>query len=195
MSLLRRREAAEIDEGGFGLGGFVGTFQDPHSNEFETTNDVGAKGDETLMKKAAEGSSQSRDNIREGYILKLQEKITWLIAEKSIVEATLEEAMSKFPHDEKFIEYRDQLANLFAGRSNDKEEDPTGSCTGQLDPNGELFDVKVGFDDVFEEAGQRDSVSPTTGQGIEVVPHSEYVDKFSEVLEDFCGTGDWKSRP
>lgn len=185
MSLLRRREAAEIDEGGFGLGGLVGTFQDPRSSKFETTNVVGAEGDETLMKKADEGSSQSQGSIREGYILKLQEKITWLIAEKSIVEAIIEEAMSKFPHDEKFIEYKDQLANLFKGRSNDKEEDLTGSCTGQLDPND---DVKVGFDDVFEEAGQRDSVSPTTGQGIEV-------DKFSEVLEDFCGTEDWKSTP
>ncbi|KVI05038.1 hypothetical protein Ccrd_016632 [Cynara cardunculus var. scolymus] len=142
MSLLRRREAAEIDEGGFGLG---------------------------------------------GYILKLHEIITRWIAEKSIVEATLEEAMSKFPHDEKFIKYRDQLDNLFKGRSDDKEENPTGSCNGQLDSNDELFDVKVRVDDVCEEGDQRDPVSPTTGQGIEIVPHNEYVDKFSDVLEDFCG--------
>ncbi|XP_024990780.1 uncharacterized protein LOC112525073 isoform X2 [Cynara cardunculus var. scolymus] len=187
MSLLRRREAAEIDEGGFGLGVLVGPFQDPNSSKFETTNVVGAEGDETLMNKAAEGSSQSQESIREGYILKLHEIITRWIAEKSIVEATLEEAMSKFPHDEKFIKYRDQLDNLFKGRSDDKEENPTGSCNGQLDSNDELFDVKVRVDDVCEEGDQRDPVSPTTGQGIEIVPHNEYVDKFSDVLEDFCG--------
>ncbi|KAI3665187.1 hypothetical protein L6452_43810 [Arctium lappa] len=89
--LLKRRETAEIDRGGFGLGKVV--------------------------------EKQTEEDIMEGYINRLHEKLSWMIAEKITIEATLNEALSKFPDAEYFVEFKEKLEILFiVGKKNMDDE-------------------------------------------------------------------------
>ncbi|KAI3669517.1 hypothetical protein L6452_40753 [Arctium lappa] len=56
---------------------------------------------------------QTEEDIMEGYINRLHEKVSWMIAEKITIEATLNEALSKFPDAEYFVEFKEKLESLF----------------------------------------------------------------------------------
>ncbi|KAI3716304.1 hypothetical protein L6452_23542 [Arctium lappa] len=124
--LLKRRETAEIDRGGFGLGKVV--------------------------------EKQTEEDIMEGYINRLHEKLSWMIAEKITIEATLNEALSKFPDAEYFVEFKEKLESLFMdGQKNmdDKVErslnkrTPDATCD-----SGNDNDVNA------EEVSQADKTNP-----------------------------------
>ncbi|KAI3771137.1 hypothetical protein L6452_02295 [Arctium lappa] len=66
---------------------------------------------------------QTEEDIMEGYINRLHEKLSWMIAEKITIEATLNEAFSKFPDAEYFVEFKEKLESLFmVGRKNMDDE-------------------------------------------------------------------------
>ncbi|KAI3664949.1 hypothetical protein L6452_43563 [Arctium lappa] len=64
-----------------------------------------------------------RKNKEKGYINRLHEKLSWMIAEKITIEATLNEALSKFPDAEYFVEFKEKLESLFmVGQKNMDDE-------------------------------------------------------------------------
>ncbi|KAI3759723.1 hypothetical protein L6452_07745 [Arctium lappa] len=66
---------------------------------------------------------QTEEDIMEGYINRLHEKLSWMIAEKITIEATLNEALSKFPDAEYFVEFKEKLESLFMdGQKNMDDE-------------------------------------------------------------------------
>ncbi|KAI3677878.1 hypothetical protein L6452_37150 [Arctium lappa] len=66
---------------------------------------------------------QTEEDIMEGYINRLHEKLSWMIAEKITIEATLNEALLKFPDAEYFVEFKEKLESLFmVGQKNMDDE-------------------------------------------------------------------------
>ncbi|KAI3771528.1 hypothetical protein L6452_02693 [Arctium lappa] len=80
-SVTEKRETAEINRGGFGLGKVV--------------------------------EEQTEEDIMEGYINRLHENLSWMITKKITIEATLNEALSKFLDAEYFVEFKEKLDSLF----------------------------------------------------------------------------------
>ncbi|KAI3681384.1 hypothetical protein L6452_36178 [Arctium lappa] len=102
---------------------------------------------------------QTEEDIMEGYINRLHEKLSWMIAEKITIEATLNEALLKFPCAEYFVEFKEKLESLFmVGRKNMDDEverslnkrTPDATCD-----NGNDNDVNI-----EEVANQADKTNP-----------------------------------
>ncbi|KAI3681643.1 hypothetical protein L6452_36445 [Arctium lappa] len=78
---------------------------------------------ESVTEKGKVIEEQTEEDIMEGYINRLHEKLSWMIAEKITIEATLNEALSKFPDAEYFVEFKEKLESLFmVGQKNMDDE-------------------------------------------------------------------------
>ncbi|KVI05140.1 hypothetical protein Ccrd_016529 [Cynara cardunculus var. scolymus] len=171
MELMRQREFAEIDTGGFGLG----DFEDP----FELTR----TDDEGIL--AIEWGA--------GYLLKIDERFSCLMAEKTKMESTLREAMTKYPGMSKLKEWETKLEALFGGKSDVNgftHRDQATMVPENLDSAPkcieEVVDAHVDEGDEGDEGDEREDNEETKPQfWINMETHS-VIDGAGESVEKNC---------
>lgn len=122
MELMRQREFAEIDAGGFGLGDFEDPFESTQTDDEGILAIEWGSVSERSEKKDDGCCDPSSPTEIEGYLLKLDEIFSCLMAEKTKMESTLHEAMTRFPGMSKLKEWETKLETLFGKKSEVNDE-------------------------------------------------------------------------
>ncbi|KAJ9553673.1 hypothetical protein OSB04_017718 [Centaurea solstitialis] len=201
MELMRQREFAEIDAGGFGLG----DFEDPWNcqklmmKEFLQLN--GARVVKKVRRRMMDVvilHHQLRLSINDvyshGYLLKLESTFSCLMAEKMKMESTLRKALTKFPETSKLNEWKTKLETLFRGNSdvNDEVKGLTPDQPTMVPENldsapkciEEIVDARV------DEGDEQEGTEETKPQFLINKETHSLVDEASESVEKDCGIDD-----